>query len=59
MRPASDDMSRRKGDSMTNELGRSNMPPSPHLSFSTSGGMGKSTSIIIYKRLAHLLSFKR
>ena len=30
---------------------------SPHI-FSTSGGMGKSTSIV-YKRLAHLLSLKR
>ena len=32
LRPASDDMSRRKGVSMTNTLGRSNMPPSPHSS---------------------------
>ena len=32
LRPASDDMSRRKGVSMTNALGRSNMPPSPHSS---------------------------
>ena len=46
---------RRQYDQRVREIEHASFSP---LVFSTSGGMGKSTSIV-YKRLAHLISLKR